>query len=143
MVKVAGVDMLSIQEAKQEKEEAEYEASAEAQVGKLTDKISEMADKLVDAKREADKYLQAGTIMEHKEGLTILEAEKFEKLAMMIPFERSAKYLEDLETIKESIIDARGDGFEEKEEVGKLPSSAFRQAEQPDAKAVFDFGKYV
>ncbi len=44
MVKVLGVDMMTIAEAKDE-------SSAETKVKELTEEISEMADKLVEAKR--------------------------------------------------------------------------------------------
>lgn len=142
MVKVVGVDMLTINEAKAEKDAAEYDASAEAQVAKLTDKVADMADKLVEAKREADKYLQAGIINEAKEGLTVLEASKFEKLAEMVAFERSSEYLEKIETIKESIIDSRSEDFVEEKEA-KLPGDAFKAPAGVDAKEAMDFSKYL
>ncbi len=144
MVKVVGVDMLTINESKEDRDEAEKEASAEVQVEKLTEKIAEMADKLVETKREADKYLQAGTIAEMQEGLSILESEKFEKLAEMATFDRSAAYLAKLETIKESIIDSRSADFEQEVGFGKaLPTTAFKQPEAVDVKSATDFSKYI
>ena len=142
MVKVVGVDMLTIQEAKEAKDTAEYDASAEAQVEKLTEKVADMADKLVEAKREADKYLKAGIINETKEGLTVLEASKFEKLAEMVSFERTPEYLEKIETIKESIIDSRSEDFVEDKDA-QLPSNAFKQPEGVNVKDAMDFSKYL
>ena len=143
MAKVVGVDMLTINEAKVEKDSAEYEASAEAQVEKLTEKVSEMADKLVESKREADKYFQAGLINEYKEGLSDLEGVKLEKLAEMITFERSTEYVENLDMIKESILDSRDDSFEVSKEEGVLPTAAFKQPALVDAKDAMDYSKYL
>jgi intergrase/recombinase len=134
MLKVAGVEMMQIAEAKED-------ASIEAKVEKLEEEVSVMADRLVEAKREADKYLKAGLIQELAEGLTILEKEKFEKLAEMVEFQRDPSYVNKLETIKESILDSRGEDFQ-MDETATLPSDAFKEKEA-DAKAVFDFGKYV
>jgi intergrase/recombinase len=134
MLKVAGVEMMQIAEAKED-------ASIEIKVEKLEEEVSVMADRLVEAKREADKYLKAGLIQELAEGLTILEKEKFEKLAEMVEFQRDPSYVNKLETIKESILDSRGEDFQ-MDETATLPNDAFKEKEA-DAKAVFDFGKYV
>ena len=141
MVKVAGVDMLTIKEAKEAKEEEEFNESAEARVQKLEEKVADMADRLVEAKREADKFLQLGIISETAEGLTILEKAKFEKLAEMVQFDRTQDYINKLETIKESIIDSRSEDFEDVP--ASLPDSAFKQPEKIDASSALDFSKYV
>ena len=134
MVQVVGVDMMTIAEAKDN-------SSAETQVDKLEEEVSALADKLVEAKREADKYLKGGLIAEMKEGLTVLEGEKFEKLSEMVEFSRDANYVEKLETIKESILDARGEDFQMDET--KLPEVAFRQPEVPSVKDATDFSRYI
>jgi hypothetical protein len=135
MVKVLGVDMMTIAEAKDE-------SSAEARVQTLEEEVSNLADKVVEAKRESDKYLKAGLIQEMKEGLTILEGEKFEKLADMVEFNRDVSYVEKLETIKESIQDARGEDFK-MDEKAELPDVAFKQPEVPSVKDATDFSKYI
>jgi len=134
MVQVVGVDMMTIAEAKDN-------SSAETQVDKLEEEVSALADKLVESKREADKYLKGGLIAEMKEGLTVLEGEKFEKLSEMVEFSRDANYVEKLETIKESILDARGEDFQMDET--KLPEVAFRQPEVPSVKDATDFSRYI
>ena len=147
MVKVVGSDMLTINETKEARDEAEYDASAEVQVEKLTEKVADMADKIVEAKREADKYLQAGIIAEMKDGLSVLEGEKFEKLAEMATFDRTAAYLSKLETIKESIIDSRSADFEAESGFGAkataLPQGAFKQPQAVDVKSATDFSRYI
>jgi hypothetical protein len=134
MVQVVGVDMMTIAEAKDN-------SSAETQVDKLEEEVSLLADKLVEAKRESDKYLKGGLIAEMKEGLTVLEGEKFEKLSEMVEFSRDTSYVETLETIKESILDSRGEDFQMDET--KLPEVAFRQPEVPSVKDATDFSKYI
>lgn len=146
MLKVAGVEMLTIQEGKEVLDEAELEKSDAVQVEKLTEKVAEMADRLVEAKREADKFLKDGIIAEMKVGLSMLEGEKFEKLAEMASFERSKAYLTKLETIKESIIDSRSEDFDSEAQFGKganLPQGAFKQPEPVSAKDAMDYSRYI
>ncbi len=141
MLKVAGVDMLKIQEEKDQLDEAEMKESAEYKVEELTEQVSDMANKLIEAKREADKFLQAGMINEMKEGLSLLEGEKFEKIASLVPFDRSQAYVEKLDTLKESIIDSRVE--EIKEQDVTLPGSAFKPETIENKQAAMDFSKYV
>lgn len=145
MTKVVGIDMLTINEAKELKESEDYDNSplvvAEKEVQTLSDKVADMADKLVESRREADKFLKSGIIMESQEGLSVLEMAKFEKLAEMVTFERTADYVTKLETIKESILDARGEDFEEKET--KLPGNAFKQPEAVNPEVAMDYSQYI
>lgn len=142
MVEVTGTKMLSIQEAKEVLDESAQRDSAEYKVEVLDEKVSELADRLVESKREADKYLQAGLLNEMKDGLSMLEGEKFEKIAGLVPFDRSASYLEKLETLKESIIGSRGDEVIDVKNV-TLPQAAFRQDTQVSVDDALDFSKYV
>jgi len=137
MTTVAGIDMLKIQEAK---EIDARDNDPQVKLDEAEDKISELAEKLVEAKRESNKHLQLGIIAETSEDLSILEAAKFEKLAKMIPFERSAVYLEKLETIKEQIMDSRSDDYIPSAE---LPKSAFRQPEAVSTTDALDYSRYV
>lgn len=146
MIKVVGMDMLTITEGKEERDQENLENSdlyiAESSVDTLTQKVADMADKLVEAKREADKYLQSGLMNEMKTDLTILEGEKFEKIAQMMPFERSSSYLDKLETLKESIIDSRAEDFEV-DKTTALPTAAFKQPEIISVDDALNFEKYV
>ena len=51
----------------------------------------------------SEKLLKSGIILELKEGLSLVEAQKFERLANIVDFSSSEKYLEKLQTIKESV----------------------------------------
>jgi len=137
MAEVLGVDMLRIQEAKDTEDDAE---DKDKKLEDKDEKISELAEKLVEAKREADRFMQAGLVQQLSIGLSILEAAKFEKLSEMVAFDRSAAYLEKLETIKESILDNRADDFVAE---ANLPANAFKQEEVVDSKSAMDFSKYV
>ena len=139
MATIMGIDMLKIQEAKEEKDDEDEEEEGKSKE-ELEDKLSEMAERVVEAKREADKYLQAGVVKEVSEGLSVLETAKFEKLAEMVPFEREPSYLEKLEVIKEQIMDSRADDFDANIE---LPGSAFRHDKQPDVADALNWKKYV
>jgi hypothetical protein len=107
----------------------------------MEDKLANMADKLVESKREANKYLKAGVIMEMSKDLSVLEGAKFEKLAEMVEFSRDEKFTAKLDVIKESIIDQRAEAFKQGEIA--LPSDAFKHGKQVDTKSAMAFDKYI
>ena len=131
IVEETGVEMIQIKEAK---EEIDNQNDLEA-------KVSELAEKLVESRRESDKYLKMGIVREVSEGLTILETSKFEKLVTMVPFDRTNSYVEKLETIKETIVESRSDDF--KDSNVSLPSDAFKHEKKVDAKTAMDFSRFV
>ena len=70
-------------------------------------------------KAENDKLIKLGIINEMKEGLSLLESEKFEKAASTIEYTRDSSYTEKLEILKESIlgnVEVKKEEKEEKEE---------------------------
>jgi hypothetical protein len=140
MLKVAGIEMLDINEAHTEYHE---ENDVENKLARMEEKYDELAEKLVEARKEADKYLKAGVILEMKQDLTMLEAEKFEKLAEMVTFTRDESFVESLETIKESIIDQRKEDDKIDESIdAKLPETAYVQ-KKVDTKKATDFSAYI
>ncbi len=147
MLTVAGVTMTDINESKSDRDIAEDYNSLENQIERLDKRLSEKEGDLAKSRREANKFLQAGIIAETKEGLTLVEGEKFEKLAEMVSFERSEKYAGHLDALKESIIDSRDDSFNESVITEstpsiKLPGEAFKSS-KVDVKAATDFSQYV
>jgi hypothetical protein len=140
MLKIAGVEMLDINEAHSEYHD---ENDVENKLARMEEKYDELAEKLVETRKEADKYLKSGVILEMKQGLTMLEAEKFEKLAEMVTFTRDESFVESLETIKESIIDQRKEDTKIDESVdAKLPANAY-QEKKVDTKKATDFSAYI
>lgn len=147
MLTVAGVKLTDINEARSERDIREDEHSIENQLARTAEKLAEKESALAEARRESNKYLKAGIIAEVKEGLSVVEASKFEKLAEMVSFERSASYVDALDTIKESIIDSRDESYVELGESvatgkTKLPASAYK-ADVVDVKAATDFSSYI
>jgi hypothetical protein len=142
IVKIVGVDMMTIAESKEELDQDEYKTLTEAKET-LEEEVSNMADKLIESKREADKYLKTGLIAEMAQDLSILESEKFEKLADMVEFSRNPEYVQKLETIRESIIDSRSSDFVLDNKDTKLPGTAFKQPETPTIEDALDFSRYV
>ena len=96
MVTAGSIDVMKIAEAK----DLSYADS------KLTESIEKydalMAD-FLSLKKENTELAKSGIISEMKEGLSLVEAKKFETLAGMVPFSRDEKYTADLEVIKESV----------------------------------------
>ena len=134
MVKVLGVDMLTIKESKDEN-------SNETKIQELEESVSDLADRLIEAKREADSFLKKGLVQEMAQGLTVLETEKFEKLAEMVEFSRDDSFVQKLETIKESITSQRSEDF--KMDESELPKTAFKQPEVPTVEDALNFNKYL
>lgn len=72
----------------------------------LKSEINSLMNENLRLKKENDKLLQEGIIAELKEGLSYNEASKFEDLAKrLVKFERSNDYVENLESLKESILE--------------------------------------
>lgn len=140
MLVVAGVTMQEINEAKTEKEINENENSLENQIKRLSDRLSEKEDDLAEARKEANKFLKEGIIAEISKDLSMVESDKFEKLANMVTFSRDKKYVDALDTIKASILESRTE--EEMTESVRLPKDSFKSS-SVDAKAAVDFSKYV
>jgi len=142
MLKVAGVTMEDIHEAKDERDEELDEASIENQLELAKARLSDKESELHEAKREAQGYLKAGVIAELSEELTIIEKSKFEKLAEMATFSQDSTYIENLEMIKESIVDARSEESTDIKESYKLPSDAYAP-KKVDMTQALDFDKYL
>jgi hypothetical protein len=146
MLTVAGVTLTDIHEARSERDINEDANSLENQFDRTTEKLAEKEEALAESRREADKFLKAGIIAETAKGLSIVEADKFEKLSEMITFKRDEQYVTALETLKESIIDSRDEKFVSVDEsIAKgvaLPSAAYK-SEVVDVKAATDFSLYV
>jgi hypothetical protein len=96
MMVAAGVEVSKIVEAK---EESEIETKLAESIAKYDALVEETLSK----DKEIDDLIKIGVIGELKEGLTLVESEKFEKLAGLVEFSKDASYAEALQTIKESV----------------------------------------
>ena len=71
---------------------------------------------------ENSNLIQLGVIYDLKEGLSLVESEKFDKLAKLVEFTKDQTYVEKLNTIKESIkgaADVKDDKLDETDNSNK------------------------
>lgn len=96
MLTATGVEVAKIVEAK---DETEIQKKLEESI----EKYDALVEENISLQEENETLIKMGIISELKEGLTIVEAEKFEKLAALVEFVRDQTFAEKLEVIKESI----------------------------------------
>jgi len=116
MLTATGVEVAKIVEAKDE-------SAVEKKLEESVAKQDSLVEEIISLKEENDKLIKMGVIAEMVEGLSIVEAEKFKKLADLVEFSRDDAFAQKLETIKESVKGA----VEAKED--KLQESADKEAE--------------
>ena len=107
MMVSAGVEVSQIIEAKET-------SDVEKQLEESIAKYDALMESFISKENEVDALIKIGVINEMKEGLTLVESEKFEKLANIVEFSKDAAYLEKLETIKESVKGSVEEKSEEK-----------------------------
>lgn len=116
MIVAGSVDVAKIVEAK---EESMVESALESK----TAEFDKLVEENIAKDKEINDLLKKGVIAEMKEGLSIVEAGKFEKLAEIVEFSRDDKYVSKLETIKESVKGAdKVEKLDEKTEEVNTPS---------------------
>lgn len=96
MLVATGVEVSKIVEAKDS-------SSIETELEESVRKYDELVEENINLKSENEKLLKAGVILELKEGLSLVEAQKFERLANIVDFSNGEKFLNKLQTIKESV----------------------------------------
>ena len=83
--------------------EAKDETAIETKLAENTVKYDALVEENIALSEENKKLIKMGVISELKEGLSLVEAEKFEKLAELVEFSKSGEFLTKLTTIKESV----------------------------------------
>lgn len=96
MLTATGVEVAKIVEAKDE-------SAVEKKLEESVAKYDGLVEEVIALKEENDTLVKMGVISEMKEGLSIVEAEKFVKLAGLVEFTRDDAFATKLETIKESV----------------------------------------
>lgn len=96
MLVATGVQVAKIVEAKDE-------TAIETKLVENTAKYDALVEENIALSEENKKLIKMGVISELKEGLSLVEAEKFEKLAELVEFSKSGEFLTKLTTIKESV----------------------------------------
>ena len=93
-----GIGLKEINEAKNEKDNAKKEEDAD-----LLERYNKEVNENIRLRKENNNLIKAGIINEMKDGLTILQAQKFEKIAETIDFTRDENFINKLKSIKENI----------------------------------------
>lgn len=96
MLVATGVQVAKIVETK---DDNSIEKKLEESIAKYDDLVEEN----IALSEENKKLIKMGVISELKEDLSLVEAEKFEKLAGLVEFTKSEEFLVKLTTIKESV----------------------------------------
>ena len=123
MITAGSLDVAKIVEAKDS-------SAVERKLSESVEKYDALMLEHLELKKEKEQLIKTGIIMEMKEGLSLVESKKFEKLAEMVPFSQDEKFMKRLTVIKESVS-----GVSEKEiitestketevKVDKKPSTA-------------------
>ena len=76
----------------------------------LRDSLDDLTNENIKLKKDIDNLIQDGVILEMCEGLSMVEAEKFTRLAKtLVPFSRDYKFKNSLDALKESICLSKTD----------------------------------
>lgn len=97
MIIAGGVDLKNITEATDDSVQTK-------KLAELTEKVDSLVESNSSLKAKNKELLKMGLVKELSEGLSLVEADKFEKLAGVIAVDEDfAAYIEKLETLKESV----------------------------------------
>lgn len=96
MLTATGVEVAKIVEAKDE-------SDVEKKLEESVEKYDSLVEEVIALQQENNTLIKLGVIAEMKEGLSIVEAEKFVKLADLVEFTKDEAFAAKLETIKESV----------------------------------------
>lgn len=106
-------------------------------------RYAKLTEKVIELEKQNSEMLQLGLINELKKDLSLVESEKFDIMAKLIPFEKSSNYVDKLETLKESILNKTNysqSSFNMNESVGSV-----RSTKSDNKTADFDsrFGRFI
>jgi len=97
MIVSTGVDIAKISEAVKDTEKS-------SKIDESIEKYDSLVEENIRLEKEVSKLMKMGVIAEMKEGMSVVDAEKFGKLAELVEFDKSEEYIQKLETIKESFV---------------------------------------
>jgi|FLOH01.1.fsa_nt_gi hypothetical protein len=104
--------------------EAKDNSAVEKELEESIEKYDELVEENIALKETNETLIKMGVIAELKEGLSIVESQKFEKLAGLVEFTNDDKFVEKLETILESIKGTEDKSTEKLEESDKKDEKA-------------------
>lgn len=112
--------------------EAKDNSSIETKLDESIDKYDALVEENIALVEENNNLIKMGIISELTEGLTLIEAEQFEKLADLVEFTKDDSYLEKLETIKESVKGAAVPVVENNEEINEAKQEQKKEPVKSD-----------
>jgi len=100
----AGVDLMHISEAK-----AEDDNEVVVALGEANESNDELVEQIVTLKAQNEELLKTGLIQEEMAGLTVIQKEKFVKLAETLDFDikNPTKFMAQLDAIKSTVSDVK------------------------------------
>lgn len=117
MCTIAGISAHNITENADQYALAPVSCSESAKTFRMIDHMRTLNEKIENLQNENSKLIQIGIIAELKEGMTDMEAQKFERIAENIKFSRDRSYLNKLDDLKERIISESNEDEDEDEDL--------------------------
>lgn len=77
---------------------------SEQEKSKLVESVKHLKTTNESLNKENGKILKMGVISEMKQGMTLVEARRFEQIADQIPFEQTKSYFDKLDALKEELL---------------------------------------
>lgn len=96
MIVATGTDILKIKEAKDD-------SDAELKLAESIEKYDKLLQENLALEKEKANMMKMGLIAEMKDGMSSVDAEKFDAMANLVEFDMSESYINKLETIKENL----------------------------------------
>lgn len=124
----AGVEVAKIDEAK-DATDAEIKLAEQVEIN------NNLVEENLSVKAQNSEFLQIGAINEMKEGLSLVESEKFVKLSELVEFSNDSEFVDKLETLKESVKGKSEVAPEKDAEEEKLDESV--KEDKPAEKCAF------
>lgn len=90
-----GVDFTTIMGAKEDLQESQSSS----------DRVDHLVEEIIQLKEEREELLRMGLIAELSEGLTLVQAQRFQRLASIVEFTTGPEFSDKLETLLEGIKD--------------------------------------
>lgn len=109
----------------------------------LKSQYNEAVNETFELKRKNQELMKLGLVTEMCEGLTALQVERFKRLVEGIEFTNDEKYVQRLESIKESIFETENVQTEVTESEEVLKESLVESTEEKDFGNLFSFSHLV
>lgn len=90
-----GVDFTTIMEAKEDLQESQSSS----------DRVDQLVEEVIQLKAEREELIRMGLVAELSEGLTLVQAQRFQRLASIVEFTTGPEFSDKLETLLEGIKD--------------------------------------